>query len=46
MKKIIYFFFLITLLLISLLFIYLSTVGLETSKFNNVIISEIKKKKP
>ena len=46
MKKIIYFFFLITLLLISLLFIYLSTVGLETSKFNNVIISEIKKKNP
>ena len=46
MKKIIYFSFLITLLLISLLFIYLSIVGLETSKFNNVIISEIKKKNP
>jgi len=44
MKKIIYSFFLITLSLIFLFFIYLSTVGLETSKFNNIIINEIKKK--
>jgi hypothetical protein len=46
MKKIIYSFFLITLSLIFLFFIYLSTVGLETSKFNNIIINEIKKKNP
>ena len=44
MKKIIYSFFLITLSLILLIIIYLSTFGLETSKFNNVIINEIKKK--
>jgi len=46
MKKFIYSFFLITLSLITLIIIYLSTVGLETSKFNNVIIKEIKKKNP
>jgi len=44
MKKIIYSFLLITLSLIVLAIIYLSTVGIETSKFNNIIINEIKKK--
>jgi hypothetical protein len=44
MKKIIYSFFLILLSSVILLLTYLSTVGLETSKFNNIIISEIKKK--
>ena len=46
MKKIIYSFFLITLSLIVFAVIYLSTIGLETSKFNNIIIKEIKKKDP
>jgi len=46
MKKILYSFFLITLSIITLLIIYLSTVGLETSKFNGIIIKEIKKKYP
>ena len=46
MKKILYSFFLITLSIITLLIIYLSTVGLETSKFNSMIIKEIKKKDP
>jgi len=44
MRKIIYSFFLIILALIGFIIIYLSTVGLETSKFNNIIINEIKKK--
>ena len=44
MKKIIYSFFLILLSLISFLIIYLSTIGLETSKFNNIIINKIKEK--
>jgi len=46
MKKIIYSFFLITLLLIFIIIIYLSTAGIETAKFNNIIISEVKKKYP
>jgi hypothetical protein len=46
MKKIIYLFFLITLSLIISIIIYLSTIGIETFKLNNVIISEIKKKDP
>jgi hypothetical protein len=46
MKKIIYLFFLTIISLIIFIAIYLSTVGLETSKFNNIIISEIKKKEP
>ena len=46
MKKIIYSFFLITILLIVFFIIYLSTVGIKTSKFNNIIIYEIKKKNP
>ena len=44
MKKIIYSFLLITLTLIGFIVIYLSTIGIETSKFNNLIINEIKKK--
>jgi len=46
MKKIIYSFFLITLSLLVFTIIYLSTIGLETSKLNNIIINEIKKKDP
>ena len=46
MKKIIYSFFLITLSLIVFFVIYLSAIGVETSKFNNIIIKEIKKKDP
>jgi hypothetical protein len=44
MKKLIYLFFLTTLTLIIFFVIYLSTVGIETSRFNNTIINEIKKK--
>jgi len=44
MKKIIYLFFLITLSFFVSIVIFLSTVGVETSKFNNFIINEIKKK--
>jgi len=44
MKKIIYSFFLIILVLITFSIVYLSTIGVETSKFNNLIINEIKKK--
>ena len=44
MKKIIYSFFLIILVLITFAIVYLSTIGVETSKFNNLIINEIKKK--
>ena len=46
MKKIIFSFFLITLSLLVFTIIYLSAIGLETSKFNNIIINEIKKKDP
>ena len=46
MKKFIYSIFLVTLSLSALIIIYLSTVGLETSKFNNIIIKEIKKTDP
>ncbi len=46
MKKFIYLFFLTILSLIIFIIIYLSTVGIETSKFNNLIIEGIKKKKP
>jgi hypothetical protein len=46
MKKIIYFFFLITLSLFVSLIIYLSIIGIETSKFNKIIINEVKKKEP
>ena len=44
MKKLIYLFFLTTLTLIIFFVIYLSTVGIEISRFNNTIINEIKKK--
>ena len=46
MKKFIYSFFLITLSLILFFIIYLSVNGVNTSKFNNIIINEIKKKDP
>ena len=46
MQKIIYSSLLILILLIILFTAYLSTVGIETSRFNNIIISEIKKKEP
>ena len=46
MKKTIYTFFLILISLFVFFIIYLSTVGIETSKFNNIIIKEIKKKDP
>ena len=46
MKKIIYLFFLFLLSLIVFLIIYLSTIGIETTKFNNLVINEIKKKDP
>ena len=44
MKKIIYTFFLVLLSSLFIFIIYLSTVGIETSKFNNIIINEINKK--
>ena len=46
MKKFIYSFFLITLLLFISFVIYISILGVETSKFNNIITQEIKKKDP
>ena len=46
MKKIIYSILLIIISSIVFLIIYLSTIGVETSKFNNIIINEIKKKDP
>ena len=46
MQKIIYSLLLILISLIVLFTVYLSTVGIETSRFNNIIISEIKKKEP
>ena len=46
MKKTIYTFFLILISLFVFFIIYLSTVGIETSKLNNIIIKEIKKKDP
>ena len=46
MKKLLYSFFLVILSLIIFIIIYLSTIGLETSKFNTLIINEIKKKEP
>ena len=46
MKRFIYSFLLIILLFIVILFTYLSTIGIETTKFNNIIVKEIKKKAP
>ena len=44
MKKFIYSIFIILIFLIFSVVIYLSTIGLETERFNNLIIQEIKKK--
>jgi len=44
MKKFIYLIFLIIILLVTFATLYLSIVGIETSKFNNLIIKEIEKK--
>ena len=44
MQKIIYSVLSILISLIILFTVYLSTVGLETTRFNNIIINEIKKK--
>jgi len=46
MKKILYSFFFILISVSITAIIYLSFIGLETSKFNNFIINEIKKKDP
>jgi hypothetical protein len=46
MKKFIYYFFFIFIFLSILAIIYLSTIGIETSKINNLIINEIEKKEP
>ena len=46
MRKFIYSFLLVTLSLILFFIIYLSTIGLNTSKFNNIIVNEVKKKNP
>ena len=46
MQKFLYSFFLIILSLIVFIIVYLSTVGLETSRFNNIIIDSIKNKEP
>ena len=46
MQKIIYSLLSILISLIILFIVYLSAVGLETTRFNNVIINEIKKKEP
>jgi len=46
MKHFFYTFFLILISIIIFFIIYLSTVGIETSKFNGIIINEIKKKTP
>ena len=44
MKKFLYSIFLIIIFLFTMVVIYLSSIGHETSKFNNLIIKEIKKK--
>ena len=46
MKKIIYLFFLSVLSFSVFIIIYLSTIGIETFRFNNIIIESIKKKDP
>jgi len=46
MKKLLYSFFLVILSLIIFIIIYLSTIGIETSKFNTLVVNEIKKKEP
>ena len=44
MKKFFYFIFLTFIFLFFSTVVYLSTIGVETSKFNNLIVKEIKKK--
>ena len=46
MKIFFYYIFLTLLFLLISITVYLSTVGIETSKFNNLIISEIEKRDP
>ena len=46
MQKILYFIFSILISVLIFCVIYLSTVGIETSRFNNFIVKEIKKKDP
>ena len=46
MKKFLYLFFLSIIFLFFSIVIYLSSIGYETSKFNNLVIKEIKKKTP
>ena len=46
MQKTLYSIFLILILIFTFFIIYLSSVGVETSRFNNIIIKEIKKKDP
>ncbi|MDC0418088.1 DUF3971 domain-containing protein [Pelagibacteraceae bacterium] len=46
MKKFLYLSFLIFLLLFSSIAAYLSTIGIETSKFNNLIVKSIKENNP
>ena len=44
MKKFLYSIFIIIIFLFAAVVLFLSTIGLETSKFNNLIIKEIAKK--
>ena len=46
MKKFIYSIFLIFIFLLVLGIFYLSSIGLETSRFNNLIIKEVRDKDP
>jgi len=46
MKKFLYSSFLIVVFIFTLIIIFLSTIGIETSKFNNLIIKEIQEKNP
>ena len=46
MQRIIYSFFLILISAFVLIVAFLSTFGVETAKFNNIVIKEIKKKDP
>ena len=46
MKKFLYSSFLIAVFIFTLIIIFLSTIGIETSKLNNLIIKEIQEKNP
>ena len=46
MKKFLYIIFFIFIFSLTSAVIYLSIIGIETLKFNNLIIKEIKKKEP